>query len=37
MTSFQPVDTPIYTFKVSVMLDCLFSDPTQFCQIIGAL
>jgi len=37
MTSFKPVDTPISTFKVTVILDCLFSDPKRFCQIIGAL
>jgi hypothetical protein len=37
MTSCKPVDTPISTSKVTILPDPLFSDPTCFCQIIGAL
>jgi hypothetical protein len=36
MSFYKLVDTPISTSKVTVMLNCLFSDPTQFRQIIGA-
>jgi len=36
MTSCKLVDTPISTFKVIVLPDCLFLDPTRFRQIIGA-
>jgi len=37
MTSCKPVDTPISTSKVTIMPDPLFSNPTQFRQIVGAL
>jgi len=37
MISCKSVDTPISTSKVTVLLDSLFSDPTSFHQIIGAL
>jgi hypothetical protein len=37
MSSYKLVDTPISTSKIIVVSDCLFSDPTWFCQIIGAL
>ena len=37
MTSYKPVDTPISTSKVTIMSDPLFSNPTQFHQIMGAL
>jgi len=37
MTSYKPVDTPISTSKVTIMPDPLFSNPTQFHQIVGAL
>ena len=37
MTSCKPDDTPIFTSKVTILLDPLFSDPTWFCQIVGAL
>jgi histone deacetylase 1/2 len=37
MTSCKPVDTPISTSKVTILSDPLFSDPTRFRQIVGAL
>ena len=37
MTSCKPVDTPISTSKVTILSDSLFSDPTRFRQIMGAL
>ena len=37
MTSCKPVDTPISTSKVTILSDPLFSDPTRFHQIMGAL
>ena len=37
MTSYKLVDTPISTSKVTILLDPLFSDPTQFPQIMGVL
>jgi len=37
MTSCKPVDTPISAFKVTMLLDSLFFNPTQFHQIINAL
>jgi hypothetical protein len=37
MTSYKPIDTPISTSKVTIMSDPLFSNPIQFCQIVGAL
>ena len=37
MTSYKLVDTPISTSKVTIMSDPLFSNPTQFHQIMGAL
>jgi len=37
MTSCKPVDTLISTSKVTILSDPLFSDPTRFCQIVGAL
>jgi histone deacetylase 1/2 len=37
MTSCKPVDTPISTSKVNILLYPLFSDPTRFRQIVGAL
>jgi hypothetical protein len=37
MTSCKPVDTPISTSKVTILSDPLFSDPTRFRQIMGAL
>jgi histone deacetylase 1/2 len=37
MTSCKPIDTPISTSKVTILSDSLFSDPTWFCQIMGAL
>jgi hypothetical protein len=37
MTSYKPVDTPISTSKVTILPDPLFSDPTRFRQIVGAL
>ena len=36
MSFCKPVDTSISTSKVTVMLDYLFFDPTQFHQIISA-
>ena len=37
MTSRKPVDTLISTSKVTILPDPLFSDPTRFRQIVGAL
>ena len=37
MTSCKPVDMPMFTSKVTIMLDPLFSNPTQFRQIVSAL
>ena len=37
MTSYKLVDTPISTSKVTIMSYLLFSNPIQFCQIVGAL
>ena len=37
MTSRKPVDTLIFTSKVTILPDPLFSDPTRFHQIVGAL
>jgi histone deacetylase 1/2 len=37
MTCCKPIDTPISTFKVTIMPDPLFSNPIQFRQIVGAL
>jgi len=37
MISCKPVDTPISTCKVIILSDPLFSNPTRFCQIMGAL
>jgi len=37
MTSYKPIDTPVFTLKVTILLDVLFSNLTRFCQIIGAL
>ena len=37
MTSCKLVDTPISTFKVNILLDPLFSDPTWFRQIVSTL
>ena len=37
MTSCKPVDTPISTSKVTILLDPLFFDPTRFRQIMSAL
>jgi len=37
MTSCKPVNTPISTFKVTILLNPLFSNPTRLHQIIGAL
>jgi hypothetical protein len=37
MTSCKPIDTPISTSKVTILPDPLFSDPTRFRQIMGAL
>lgn len=37
MSSYKPVDTLISTSKVTVVLDCLFSVPTQFCQIMASI
>jgi hypothetical protein len=36
MSSCKPVDTLMSTSKVTMVLDCLFSNPTQFHQIVGA-
>jgi len=37
MTSCKPVDTPVSPSKVILLPNRSFSDPTQFCQIMGAL
>jgi hypothetical protein len=37
MTSYKPIDTPVFTLKVTILLDVLFSNLTRFCHIIGAL
>jgi hypothetical protein len=37
MTSCKPVDTLIFTSKVTILPDPLFSNSTQFRQIVGAL
>jgi hypothetical protein len=37
MTSCKPVDSPVSHSKVILLPDHLFSDPTRFCQIVGAL
>ena len=37
VSSYKPVDTFISTSNVTMVLDCLFSDPTWFHQIVGAL
>jgi len=37
MTSCKPVDTPVSLSKVTLLPDHSFSDPTRFCQIMGAL
>jgi uncharacterized protein YrrD len=37
MTSCKLVDTPISTSKVTIMSDPLFSNLTQFRQIVGTL
>ena len=37
ITSYKAVDMPISTSKVTIMPDPLFSNPTQFHQIVGAL
>jgi len=37
MTSCKPVDTPVSPSKVILLPDHLFSDPTRFHQIVGAL
>ena len=37
MSSYRHVDTLISTSKVTAMSDFLFSGPTCFWQIIGAL
>jgi len=37
MNSCKPVDTPISTSKFTIMPNPLFSNPTHFCQIVGAL
>ena len=33
MTCCKPVDAPISTFKVTILSDPLFSDPTRFRQL----
>jgi len=37
LTFCKSVDTPISTSKVTILPDPLFSNPTQFRQIMGAL
>jgi hypothetical protein len=37
MTSSKPVGTLIFTSKVTILPDPLFSNPTQFCQIVDVL
>ena len=37
MTSCKLVDTQVSPLKVTILPDNSFSDPTQFCQIMGAL
>jgi hypothetical protein len=37
MPSCKPVGTPISTSKVTILPDPLFSDPTWFHEIVGAL
>jgi len=37
MTSCKPVDTPVSPSKLAIHPDHLFSDPTRFRQIMGAL
>jgi hypothetical protein len=37
MISCKPVDTPVSPSKVILLPDHSFSDPTRFCQIVGAL
>ena len=37
MTSCKPVDTPVSTSKVTILSNVLFSNPTRFHQIVGAL
>jgi histone deacetylase 1/2 len=37
MTFCKPVDTPVSTLKVTILPDVLFSNPTQFRQIVSAL
>jgi hypothetical protein len=37
ITSCKPIDTHISTSKVTILSGPLFSDPTRFCQIMGAL
>jgi hypothetical protein len=34
MSSYKPIDTLISTFKVTVLPDYLFSDPTQFWLLV---
>jgi hypothetical protein len=37
MFSCKLVDTPIFAFKLDMVSDYMFSDPTWFRQIIDAL
>jgi len=37
MTSCKPVDTVVSPSKVTILSDTSFSNPTRFCQIMGAL
>jgi hypothetical protein len=37
MLSCKPIDTPISTFKATILPDPLFYDATRFRQIMGAL
>jgi histone deacetylase 1/2 len=36
MTSCKLIDTLVFTSKVDILPDALFSDPTRFHQIMGA-
>jgi len=36
MTSYKPIDTLVFTLKVTIPSNDLFSNPTWFRQIIGA-
>jgi len=37
MTSCKPIDTLVSPLKITILPDNLFSDPTRFHQIVGAL